>query len=101
MYGHPHGLYFYALNPWWEGKEIATGIRRDAYLKKITTYLTRKQIEVFIGSRRTWRKGSGLVFCLSGIRNKIRSETSVTPTYSPGFAAIHPRNMSGFFTFHQ
>ena len=44
---------YYALNPWWEGKEIETGISRDAYLEKIPTYLTRKQIEVFIGSRRT------------------------------------------------
>ncbi len=44
---------YYTLNPWWEGKEIETGISRDAYLKKIPTYLTRKQIEVFIGSRRT------------------------------------------------
>ena len=44
---------YYALNPWWEGKEIETGISRDAYLEKISTYLTRKQIEVFIGSRRT------------------------------------------------
>ncbi|WP_435549319.1 ATP-binding protein [Desulfobacterium sp. N47] len=44
---------YYALNPWWEGKEIDTGISRDAYLEKISTYLARKQIEVFIGSRRT------------------------------------------------
>ena len=44
---------YYALNPWWEGKEIETGLSRDAYLEKIPTYLTRKQIEVFIGSRRT------------------------------------------------
>lgn len=48
----PMDSVYYALNPWWEGKEIATGISRDAYLKKITTYLTRKQIEIFIGSRR-------------------------------------------------
>jgi predicted AAA+ superfamily ATPase len=41
------------LNPWWEGKEIETGISRDAYLGKIPTYLTRRQIEVYIGSRRT------------------------------------------------
>ena len=44
---------YYALNPWWEEKEIEAGISRDAYLEKISTYLTRKQIEVFIGSRRT------------------------------------------------
>ena len=44
---------YYTLNPWWEGKDIETGIRRDAYLDKIPTYLARKQIEVFIGSRRT------------------------------------------------
>ncbi len=44
---------YYALNPWWEGKEIDTGISRDAYLAKIPAYLARIQIEVFIGSRRT------------------------------------------------
>ncbi len=44
---------YYALNPWWEGKEPEAGIGRDAYLEKISTYLARKQIEVFIGSRRT------------------------------------------------
>jgi len=44
---------YYALNPWWEGKEIEAGIRRDAYLEKVPACLARKQIEVFIGSRRT------------------------------------------------
>jgi predicted AAA+ superfamily ATPase len=44
---------YYTLNPWWEGKKFETGISRDAYLEKISSYLTRKQIEVFIGSRRT------------------------------------------------
>ena len=44
---------YYALNPWWEGKKSDTGIDRDCYLKHIPTYLQRKQIEIFIGSRRT------------------------------------------------
>ncbi|MEI8174158.1 MAG: AAA family ATPase, partial [Deltaproteobacteria bacterium] len=44
---------YYTLNPWWEGKKIDTGIDRDIYLNRISTYLHRKQIEVFIGSRRT------------------------------------------------
>ena len=44
---------YYTLNPWWEGKKIDTGIDRDIYLNRISTYLQRKQIEVFIGSRRT------------------------------------------------
>lgn len=44
---------YYTLNPWWEGKKIDTGIDRDIYLNHISTYLQRKQIEVFIGSRRT------------------------------------------------
>lgn len=44
---------YYTLNPWWEGKTIETGINRNAYLERIKTYLARKQIEVFIGSRRT------------------------------------------------
>lgn len=43
---------YHTLNPWWEGKEIETGISRDAYLEKIPTCLMRKQIEVLIGSRR-------------------------------------------------
>jgi len=33
---------YYTLNPWWEGKDIETGISRYAYLQKIPTYLTRK-----------------------------------------------------------
>src|SRR5665647_2140201 len=44
---------YYTLNPWWEGKKIDTGIDRDIYLNHIPTYLQRKLIEIFIGSRRT------------------------------------------------
>lgn len=44
---------YYTLNPWWEGKETDTGVHRDVYLEKLSSFLTRKQIEVFIGSRRT------------------------------------------------
>ncbi len=44
---------YYTLNPWWEGKKSDVGIDRDSYLNNISTYLQRKQIEIFIGSRRT------------------------------------------------
>lgn len=44
---------YYAFNPWWEGKKLDAGIARDFYLKNISGYLQRQQIEVFIGSRRT------------------------------------------------
>ena len=44
---------YYTLNPWWEGKEFAAGIDRDAYLRQLPTYLQRRQMEIFIGSRRT------------------------------------------------
>lgn len=41
---------YYAFNPWWEGKAFESGIAREDYLEKID--LSRKQIEVIIGSRR-------------------------------------------------
>ena len=44
---------YYTLNPWWEGKMSDAGIDRDIYLKNTAVYFQRKQIEVFIGSRRT------------------------------------------------
>ena len=44
---------YYAYNPWWEGKKLDTGIDRDFYLKNVPAFLQRRQIEVFIGSRRT------------------------------------------------
>ena len=44
---------YYTLNPWWEGKEFAVGIDRDEYLRQVPTYLQRRQMEIFIGSRRT------------------------------------------------
>jgi len=44
---------YYTLNPWWEGKEFAAGIDRDAYLRQVPIYLQRRQMEIFIGSRRT------------------------------------------------
>jgi predicted AAA+ superfamily ATPase len=44
---------YYTLNPWWEGKGIDTGVSRDLYLKRLPDYLKRKQVEIFIGSRRT------------------------------------------------
>ena len=53
IYGLCMDAIYYTLNPWWEGKKIDTGIDRNIYLNHISTYLQRKQIEVFIGSRRT------------------------------------------------
>jgi uncharacterized protein len=53
IYGLCMDAIYYTLNPWWEGKKIDTGIDRDIYLNHIPTYLQRKQIEIFIGSRRT------------------------------------------------
>jgi predicted AAA+ superfamily ATPase len=43
---------YYALNPWWEGKDFESGIERAEYLGKFPELLKRKQIEVIIGSRR-------------------------------------------------
>ena len=44
---------YYALNPWWEGKDFESGINRPEYLDRLPTLLKRKQIEVIVGSRRT------------------------------------------------
>ena len=44
---------YYTLNPWWEGKGFGSGIERAFLCKQLPVYLNRKQVEVFIGSRRT------------------------------------------------
>lgn len=43
---------YYALNPWWEGRDFETGITREPYVCNFDTFLQRKQVEIFIGSRR-------------------------------------------------
>lgn len=43
---------YYALNPWWEGKEFESGINRQTYVGRLSDFIGRKQIEVMIGSRR-------------------------------------------------
>ncbi|SPD74299.1 conserved hypothetical protein [uncultured Desulfobacterium sp.] len=43
---------YYTLNPWWQGEHFETGIDRAFWLEKLPTYLQRKQVEVFVGSRR-------------------------------------------------
>lgn len=43
---------YYALNPWWEGKDFDSGIPRGAYIQKLGKLLKRKQIDVVIGGRR-------------------------------------------------
>jgi predicted AAA+ superfamily ATPase len=43
---------YYTLNPWWEGEHFETGIDREPWLEKVPSYLQRKQVEVFVGSRR-------------------------------------------------
>jgi len=43
---------YYAFNPWWEGKDFESGIDRSEYLDRLSSLLSRKQIEVIIGSRR-------------------------------------------------
>lgn len=44
---------YYTLNPWWEAKEFEYGKERASYVQRLPLYLNRKQIEIFIGSRRT------------------------------------------------
>ena len=43
---------YYTLNPWWEEEPFETGIDRESWLEKVPSYLQRKQVEVFVGSRR-------------------------------------------------
>ena len=43
---------YYALNPWWEGKDFESGIPRQVYLDKLSKNIERKQIEIIAGSRR-------------------------------------------------
>jgi hypothetical protein len=43
---------YYLFNPWWEKKPFETGIAREDYLKRLSSALKRKQIEVVVGGRR-------------------------------------------------
>lgn len=43
---------YFKYNPWWENKELETGILRGLYLESIEKRLGRKQIEILTGSRR-------------------------------------------------
>lgn len=43
---------YYTFNPWWEEKDIVSGIDRPDYLDHLPDTLKRKQVEVIIGSRR-------------------------------------------------
>lgn len=43
---------YFALNPWWEGKDFKVGIWRQSYLDKLLRNFERKQIEILVGSRR-------------------------------------------------
>jgi predicted AAA+ superfamily ATPase len=43
---------YYTFNPWWEAKDIESGIDRPDYLGHLPDTLKRKQVEVIIGSRR-------------------------------------------------
>lgn len=43
---------YYALNPWWEGRDFDSGIIREEMLQKMGEHLRRKQIDIIIGSRR-------------------------------------------------
>ncbi len=43
---------YFSLNPWWEGKVWPSGFPRKLYLKEVFKRLSRKQIEIIVGSRR-------------------------------------------------
>jgi hypothetical protein len=43
---------YYLLNPWWEGRAYDSGRRREEYLKRLLPTVSRRQVEILIGSRR-------------------------------------------------
>ncbi len=43
---------YFALNPWWEGRDFETGFPRKDYLQKLLKRFDRPQIEIVVGSRR-------------------------------------------------
>jgi hypothetical protein len=43
---------YFAMNPWWERKDIDSGIDRLEYLERLPALSRRKQIEVIVGGRR-------------------------------------------------
>jgi predicted AAA+ superfamily ATPase len=42
-----------SLNPWWSGRDFATGVRRERYFSKIKRYLASGEIVVLSGVRRS------------------------------------------------
>ena len=44
-------LLYKAVNPWWQGKDFETGIKREQYLGDLRDWLWRDEIEVFNGGR--------------------------------------------------
>jgi predicted AAA+ superfamily ATPase len=43
---------YFAMNPWWDQKDIDSGIDRLEYLERLPALSRRKQIEVIVGGRR-------------------------------------------------
>lgn len=43
---------YFAMNPWWERKDIDSGIDRLEYLERLSALSRRNQIEVIVGGRR-------------------------------------------------
>ncbi|MBU0567908.1 ATP-binding protein [bacterium] len=43
---------YYTFNPWWEGRDFDFGVIREGIFKHIGNNLSRKQIDIMVGSRR-------------------------------------------------
>jgi hypothetical protein len=63
---------YYAMNPWWERKDVDSGIDRLDYLERLPALIGRKQIEVIVGGR---RMDKALVLEPESLREEIRAES--------------------------
>jgi len=43
---------FHAVNPWWEGRPVQSGVTRAAYTDRLLSQVDRRAIEILVGSRR-------------------------------------------------
>lgn len=40
------------MNPWWEGRPHDSGIMRESYVERLASAVSRRQVEILVGSRR-------------------------------------------------
>jgi len=94
---------YYILNPWWEGRSADTGIPRRGYLLQLEAALSRRQIELVVGGRRTGKTTLVLQFAshlfASGVAARDILYLALDhPRLSPVSLSDHLRTFRGLFS---